>query len=75
MATAITGLLIPLFDISQNRFVNYSLLFAAFLLAYKSISLLRQAKEISDFKFAFNSINYFALFVVLVVSLDKLIVS
>jgi len=75
VATGITGLLIPLFDISQNRFVNYSLLLGVLLLVYQSINLLKQTGESPDFKFAFKSINYFALFVVFVISIDILIVS
>lgn len=75
MAAGVTGLLLPLFHISQNLFVNYSLLLAAIWLTFKSINLLRQTQAVSDFRFAFRSINYFALFVVLVVSIDKLIVS
>jgi protoheme IX farnesyltransferase len=75
IATGVTGLLLPLFQISQNQFVNYSLFIAALLLAYKSINLLQQTQETSAFRFAFRSINYFALFVVLVVSIDKLFVS
>lgn len=75
IATAVTGLLIPLFQISQNLFINYSLFFAALLLAYKSINLLQQTQKATSFKFAFRSINYFALFVVLIVSIDKLFVS
>ena len=75
IATGVTGLLLPLFQISQNQFVNYSLFTAALWLAFKSINLLRQTQETSAFRFAFRSINYFALFVVLVVSIDKLFVS
>lgn len=75
IATGVTGLLIPLFQISYNGFVNYSLLIAALLLAYKSINLLQQTQETAAFRFAFRSINYFALFVVLIVSIDKLFVS
>ena len=75
IATGVTGLLLPLFQISHNQFVNYSLFVAALLLAYKSINLLQQTHENSAFRFAFRSINYFALFVVLVVSIDKLFVS
>ena len=75
IATGVTGLLIPLFQISHNGFINYSLLIAALLLAYKSINLLRQTQETAAFRFAFRSINYFALFVVLIVSIDKLFVS
>lgn len=75
IATGVTGLLIPLFQISHNEFINYSLLIAAFWLAFKSINLLQQTQEVTAFRFAFRSINYFALFVVLVVSIDKLFVS
>ena len=75
IATGVTGLLIPLFQISHNGFINYSLLIAALLLAYKSINLLQQTQETAAFRFAFRSINYFALFVVLIVSIDKLFVS
>ncbi len=75
IATGVTGLLIPLFQISHNGFINYSLLMAALLLAYKSINLLQQTQETVAFRFAFRSINYFALFVVLIVSIDKLFVS
>ncbi|MEO8232866.1 MAG: protoheme IX farnesyltransferase [Ignavibacteriota bacterium] len=75
IATAVTGLLIPLFQISQNEFINYSLFIAALWLAFKSINLLQQTQETSAFKFAFRSINYFALFVVIVVSIDKLFIS
>ena len=75
LATAITGLLLPLFQISHNQFINYSLFLAAIWLAYRSINLLRKTKEIYSFRFAFRSINYFALFVVIVVSIDKLFIS
>ena len=75
IATGVTGLLIPLFQISQNEFINFSLFFAALWLAYKSINLLQQTQETTAFRFAFRSINYFALFVVVIVSIDKLFVS
>lgn len=75
ISTGVTGLLIPLFQISQNGFINYSLFFAALWLAFKSINLLQQTQEVSTFRFAFRSINYFALFVVIIVSIDKLFVS
>lgn len=75
IATGVTGLLIPLFQISQNVIINYSLFIAALWLAYKSISLVQKTQESSAFRFAFRSINYFALFVVFIVSIDKLFVS
>lgn len=75
IATAVTGLLLPLFQISHNGMINLSLFFGAVWLTYKSISLTRKTIESKSFKFAFTSINYFALFVVLMVSIDKLFVS
>lgn len=75
IATGVTGLLLPFFQISHDKFINYSLFIAALWLAYKSINLLQQTQETSAFRFAFRSINYFALFVVFIVSIDKLFVS
>lgn len=75
IATAVTGLLLPLFQISHNGFINLSLLIAAIWLSFSSINLTRKTIESTSFKFAFRSINYFALFVVLMVSIDKLFVS
>ena len=75
VATGVTGLLLPLFQISNNQIINYSLFFAAIWLAFKSINLLQQTLETATYRFAFRSINYFALFVVFAVSIDKLFVS
>jgi len=75
IATGVTGLLLPLFQISNNQIINYSLFYAAIWLAFKSINLLQQTQEAATFRFAFRSINYFALFVVFAVSIDKLFVS
>jgi protoheme IX farnesyltransferase len=75
LATAVTGLLLPLFQISHNQFINYSLFIALIWLGYKSINLLSKTIESFSFIFAFRSINYFALFVVVIVSIDKLFVS
>lgn len=75
VATGISGLLIPVFTISINIFLMISLAIAALWLAYKSVSLLFHSIENSELKYAFKNINYFALFVVLVVTIDKLFVS
>ena len=74
-ATGITGLLLPLFHIAQNTAVKYILLLAAVWLTYNAFKLVRQTQEVTSFRFAFRDINYFALFVVLIVSFDKLFVS
>ena len=73
IATAITGLLLPVFQISHNGYINLSLLLAAVWLSYKSISLTRSTVERTSYKFAFKNINYFALFIVLMVSIDRLL--
>jgi protoheme IX farnesyltransferase len=74
-ATAITGLLLPFFLVAKNIFVDYSLLIAAIWLTFNAFKLIRQTEGNSYFRFAFRDINYFALFVVFIISLDKLFVS
>lgn len=78
-ATGASGLLLPFFQITQNTFVNFSLFFAALLLTIDSVKLLKQSRDNNSsglsIKFAFRDINYFALFVVLIISIDKLFVS
>jgi len=74
-ATAITGLLLPFFLVAKNIFVDYSLLVAAIWLTFNAFKLIRQTEGNSYFRFAFRDINYFALFVVFIISLDKLFVS
>jgi len=74
-ATGITGMLLPIFHVAQNIIVRYSLLFAAIWLTYNAFKLISQTQESSSFKLTFRDINFFALFVVIIVSLDKLFVS
>lgn len=74
-ATGITVLLLPIFHVAQNIVVKYTLLLAAIWLTYNAFKLIRRSHENLSFKFAFRDINYFALFVVLIVSFDKLFVS
>lgn len=74
-ATAITGLLLPFFLVTKNIFVDYSLLIAAIWLTFNAFKLIRQTEGNLYFRFAFRDINYFALFVVLIISFDKLFVS
>ncbi|MFZ2323242.1 MAG: protoheme IX farnesyltransferase [Ignavibacteriaceae bacterium] len=74
-ATGITGLLLPFFQVAQNTVVIYILLAATIWLTFNAFKLIRQTQENSSFRFAFRDINFFALFVVLIVSLDKLFVS
>ena len=74
IATVVTGLLIPFFKLVDFSPVYYSLLLGGIWLTWNSAKLLsRQAENIS-FKFAFRDINLFALLVVVVISVDKLII-
>jgi len=72
-ATAVTGLMIPLFGVVTDFWVNISLFFSGLLLTWKAFGLLAEKEDFSVFNHNFRYINYFALFVVFVVSFDKLI--
>jgi protoheme IX farnesyltransferase len=74
VATVVTALLIPFFKVVDFSFVYYSLFFSGVWLTWNAAKLLsRQAENIS-FRFAFRDINLFALLVVVVISIDKLII-
>ena len=73
VATIVTGLLIPLFGIIHLNWIIYSMFLAGIYLTWKAARLLRFDSERTNYRFAFNSINIFALFVVAAVSIDKLI--
>ena len=74
VATVITGLLIPFFSVVDFSFVYYSLFIAGIFLTISAAKLLSRNEENFSFRFAFRDINLFALLVVLVVSVDKLII-
>ncbi len=73
MATAVTGLMIPLFGIVSELWINLGLFVGGALLTWKAFGLLVDSKDFSVFRLNFRYINYFALFVVFLVSIDKLI--
>jgi heme o synthase len=73
IATAVTGLMIPLFGIVSELWINLGLFVSGALLTWKAFGLLVEKKDFSAFKLNFRYINYFALFVVFLVSIDKLI--
>jgi protoheme IX farnesyltransferase len=74
VATVVTGLLIPFFNVVQFSFMYYSMLVAGILLTWSTAKLLSRQKENLSFRFAFKEINLFALLVLLVISVDKLII-
>jgi len=73
-ATVVTCLMIPLFGTLQSPFVGYGLFLAGVWLVWNSFKLVRFTKERIYFTTAFREINIFAILVVLLLSLDKLII-
>jgi len=73
ISTAVTGLMIPLFGIVAELWINLGLFISAALLSWKAFGLLVESTDFSAFRLNFRYINYFALFVVFLVSIDKLI--
>jgi len=73
IATAVTGMLIPLFGIVSDIWINLGLFASGVLLTWKAFGLLVNTEDFSIFRYNFRYINYFALFVVFIISIDKLI--
>jgi protoheme IX farnesyltransferase len=73
ISTAVTGLMIPLFGIVADFWINIGLFLSGALLTWKAFGLLVESEDFSAFRLNFKYINYFALFVVFLVSIDKLI--
>ena len=75
LATAVTSLIIPLYGIINYPLINFCLLAAGLWLSISSLKLLKTEKKKIYFNFAFREINIFAILVVLLISIDKLVVS
>ena len=73
ISTVVTGFMIPLFGMVTELWINFGLFVSGALLTWKAFDLLIEKKDFSAFKLNFRYINYFALFVVFLVSIDKLI--
>jgi len=73
ISTAVTGMMIPLFGIVTDIWINIALFISGALLTWKAFGLLMETNNFSMFGYNFRYINYFALFVVFSVSIDKLI--
>lgn len=74
LATFVTSLLIPLFGIVGNVFVDFGLLASGLWLSWNSVKLLKPVKEKIWFRFAFREINLFAVLVVVLLAIDKLLI-
>lgn len=73
LSTAVSALMIPLFGIVSDLWINIALFVSGILLTWKAFGLLSETKDFSAFRYNFKYINYFALSVVFLVSIDKLI--
>lgn len=72
-ATVITGLLIPFFDLMNFSIIYFVLLTGGVFLTLSAIKLLSWKEENISFRFTFRNINLFALLLVVLVSIDKLV--
>lgn len=73
ISTVVTGLMIPLFGIVTQLWIDIALFISGMLLTWRAFGLLAESNDFSEFRLNFRSINYFALSVVFFVSIDKLI--
>jgi protoheme IX farnesyltransferase len=73
LATAVTGLLIPLYGLVSVLWINISLFLSSVWLTWLAFKLLTGTESNQVFKFTFRYINLFVLTVVFLVSIDKLV--
>ena len=73
ISTAVTGFLITMFGTVTDIWISFSLLATCLWLTWKAFKLLADQDNFSVYRLTFGYINYFALFVVFLVSIDKLI--
>lgn len=73
VATAVTGLLIPLYGLVTEFWISLSLFFSSVWLTWLAFRLLSETNSSNVFKFTFRYINFFVLVVVTLVSLDRLL--
>jgi protoheme IX farnesyltransferase len=74
IATVVTGLIIPLFGITKFPGINFLLLAAGIWLGWRAFKLLKETANMISFRFAFREINVFALLVIVLLSIDKLLI-
>jgi protoheme IX farnesyltransferase len=74
LSTILTGLFIPLFGITTFPVINFLLFGAGVWLGWNAVKLLKETVNILSFRFAFRDINLFALLVIILLSIDKLII-
>ena len=73
MATAISSLFLPMVALVETEIVKYLIVLSVILLSINSLKLLKYSEDNPSIKFAFRNINFFVLFIVSIISFDKLI--
>lgn len=73
ISTAVTGFMITLFGLVEVFWTSFALFICSLWLTWKAFKLLADTEDVSVIRLTFGYINYFALFVVFLVSIDKLI--
>ena len=73
LTTAITSLIIINFGAVQSQFVKISMVIFAIGLSWQAVKIVRVQGRSMSLKYAFISINIFALLVIVFLSIDKLI--
>lgn len=72
-ATAVTALLIPLFGIVEYPLINVALFAAGLWLVINASRMLGRLDQKLFYRYAFKEINVFAVLIVLILSLDKIV--
>lgn len=73
IATAISSLFLPMVALVETEIVKYLIVFSVILLSINSLKLLKYSDDNPSIKFTFRNINFFVLFIVSIISFDKLI--
>lgn len=74
MATVVTCMLIPMFGIVKNIYIVLALLTAGMWLSWNTVKLLKVTDKKILFRLAFKEINLFAVYVVLILSINQLLI-
>lgn len=73
IATAISSLFLPMVALVETEVIKYLIVFSVILLSITSLKLLKYSENGPSINFTFRNINFFVLFIVSIISFDKLI--
>lgn len=73
IATAISSLFLPMVALVNTEIIKYLIVGSVILLSVNSLKLLKYSEVNNSVKLAFRNINFFVLFIISIISFDKLI--